>query len=443
MAKKQEEVQKLPHEYFPPINFTPAGPDNATQQGTLIQLRQSPFFTFTMALLAETVARRSDLAMLDYTRDAVSRRIFVDGFPYELQPQDRQTGDGMLACLKKLANLNPTERRAKQEGRFTAECLGGKYNVFLTTQGVPTGERVVIKFAPKKFPFATLEDIGMRDKMRDQFKSIINRPEGLVVFSAPPSGGLTTLWKVGLEAADRFVRDFVLIEDKASTDEEIININSNKFDAAAGETPMTILPKILLKQPDTLVVPELMTPETAELMCKQINDEHKMAITRVQARDAVEALLRVMQTYKIPAADYAKALTMVVNQRLIRKLCDCKQPYAPPPQLLQKLGIPPGRVQQFFREWQPPPPPPPDQKGKVEEPQICRKCGGIGYYGRTAIIELLEVNDAMRDAIVKSPQPEVLRQVARQAGCRTIQEEGVLLVVKGTVSLTELQRVLK
>jgi len=132
-----------------------------------------------------------------------------------------------------------------------------------------------------------------------------------------------------------------------------------------------------------------------------------------------------------------------VNQRLIRKLCDCKQPFQPPPQLLQKLGIPPGRVQQLFREWQPPPPPPPDQKGKVEEPQICRKCGGIGYYGRTAIFELLEVTDTLRDALVRNPQIDTLRQIARQSGTRSIQEEGVLLVVKGTVSITELQRVLK
>lgn len=443
MAKKQEEVQKQPHEYFPPIGFTPAGPDSATQQGTLLQLRQSPFFTFAMALLAEAIARRSDMVMLDFTRDAVSRRLFVDGFPYDLQPQDRQTGDGMLGCLKKLANLNPAERRAKQEGKFAAECLGGKYNVLFTSQGVPTGERVVVKIAPKKFPFATLDDLGMRDKMRDQFKKLINEHQGMIIFSAPPGGGLTTLWKVGLESADRFVRDFILVQEKNSTDEEIINITPCSYDPAAGESPDTVLPKLILKQPDTFVVPDFVNPQTAELLCKQVNHDKKMAITRVQAKEAVEALLRVLLTFKPPAAEFAKAVTMVINQRLIRKLCDCKQPFEPPPQLLQKLGIPPGRVQQLYREWQPPPPPPPDQKGKVEEPKPCPKCGGIGYYGRTAIFELLEVNDAIREALVKTPQLETLRQIARQTGTRTIQEEGVLLVVKGTVSITELQRVLR
>ena len=121
---KQQEVQRQPHEYFPPINFSAAGPDVATQQGALIQLRQSPFFTFTMALAAEALARRADTIVLDFTRDAVGRKILVDGFPYDLQPQDRQTGDGLLVCFKRLANLDPNERRAKQEGKFGAEFVG-------------------------------------------------------------------------------------------------------------------------------------------------------------------------------------------------------------------------------------------------------------------------------------------------------------------------------
>jgi len=440
---KQPEVQKLPHEYFPPITFSASGPDVATQQGTLIQLRQSPFFTFTMALAAEALARRSDMVALEYTRDAVGRRIFVDGFPYDLQPQDRQTGDGMLVCFKKLANLDANERRAKQEGRFGAEFMGAKWNVFITTQGVPTGERVVIKFAPKKFPFSSLEDLGMRDKMREQFKKLINEHQGFVLLSAIPSGGLTTTWKVGLEAIDRFIRDFALVEDKKSTDEEVINLTPYKFDKAAGETPDLALPKIILKQPDAFVVPEVMNTDTVEILCKQVNDEKRMAITRIQGADSIDAIARFIAAYNPPIEAFAKALTMVVNQRLIRKLCDCKQPFQPPPQLLQQLGIPPGRVQHLFREWQPPPPPPPDQKGKVEEPQPCPKCGGITYFGRTAIFELLEVNDAFRDALVKKARPEELRQIARQSGWRSIKEEGILLLVKGTVSLTELQRVLK
>ena len=124
----------------------------------------------------------------------------------------------------------------------------------------------------------------------------------------------------------------------------------------------------------------------------------------------------------------------MVNQRLVRKLCDaCKEAYTPPPQILQQLGIPEGRVQAFYRPPQPNP----------EEPkEPCEVCGGIGYLGRTAIFELLVVGDAVRKALTTA-KLDLLRQAARKDGMKNLQEEGVLLVAKGVTSLPELMRVLK
>lgn len=437
-AKADEE--KLPHEYFPPITFSAAGADNSAQQANLIQARQSPAFTHAMALAAEALVRRCDSIMLDFTREAVTVNFSIDGLWVAMPPRDRPTGDAMLACFKQLANLNVAERRAKQEAKFGAEFQGNKYNVFFLSQGVPTGERVNIKILPKKAKFARLEELGMRDKMIEQYKQLINRDTGLVILSAPPGNGLTTLWNVGLQGADRFVRDFVSVEDKRSTDEEIINVNQVKFDGAAGETPDTALPKMLLKQPDVVVLPEPTNAESLRLALEYAERDEKMVITRASAKEAVEAILRIAQL-KGPIDLIAKQLTMVVNMRLIRKLCECKQAYEPPPQLLQKLGIPAGRVQVLYREWQPPPPDP--NAKKQEEPQICQKCNGVGYLGRTGIFEMLVMNDQLRDALVKTPKLEILRQIARQTGNRTIQEEGILMVAKGDTSIQELQRVLK
>jgi type II secretory ATPase GspE/PulE/Tfp pilus assembly ATPase PilB-like protein len=131
----------------------------------------------------------------------------------------------------------------------------------------------------------------------------------------------------------------------------------------------------------------------------------------------------------------AKAIIGVVNQRLVRKLCEsCKEAYAPTPQILQQLGIPEGRVQAFYRPPQPNP----------EEPkEPCQVCGGIGYLGRTAIFELLTVGDTVRNVLATNPKLDVLRQAARRDAMNSLQEEGVLLVAKGVTSLPELMRVLK
>ena len=150
-------------------------------------------------------------------------------------------------------------------------------------------------------------------------------------------------------------------------------------------------------------------------------------------------MMRVL-LLKAPAEPFAKAVTGVVNVRLVRRLCDkCKQPYEPPPQLLQRLGIPPGRVQALYREWQPPT----GDDVKKADLEPCQACNGIGYRGRIGIFEFLQVTDEVRKALVDSPNLDSLRQAARQGGARNLQEEGILLVAQGATSLNELQRVLK
>lgn len=436
MAKKQE-VVKLPHEYFPPITFSASGPDNHTQQSNMIQARQNPGFTYAMALIAEGLSKRADSILLDYTQAAVAVQFSVDGLPQSSPPRDRASSDAMLVCFKLLANLKSTERRARQEGRISTDFRGQKYVVHLVSQGTKTGERVAIKLMPKKSPFGSLDDLGMRDKMREQYKEIINSGKGLAIISAPPGLGLSTTWRFALEAADRFVRDFVSVEAKESGEEEIVNVNPYYYSTAAGETPDSILRTVLLKQPDVLVIGDIVNQQTMKIVLSHVLDDDRQTIARVRARNCCEALLRLRQMAESPE-NFAKAVTLVLNQRLIRKLCECKQAVPAPPQLLQKLGIPPGRVQVLYREWQPPPP---DPKAK-EPPPVCSKCHGVGYFGRTAIYELLAVTDPIREALIKTPKLEVLQQVAKKSGLKSIQDEGILLLVKGVTSLPELQRIL-
>lgn len=305
---------------------------------------------------------------------------------------------------------------------------------------MPTGERVLIKVLPKKAKFDTIDQAGMRDKMREQFKSLMDGDHGMIIISAPAAGGNTTTWRASLQLADRFVRDFVSMESKANPEDEMINVGQVTFDA--GQGPADVLDKLLLKQPDVFVVPDMVNVASLTRLIDQVNNNHKTVITRVLAKDAVEAILR-LAALKPSMSDFAKSLTCVVNSRLIRKLCDnCKQPYQPPPQLLQKLGIPAGRVSTFYKEWTPPPPEQQvDAKGRPIEIPICEKCHGIGYLGRTSIFELLVLNDSIREVIAKQPNAELIRRAAKASGHRSLQDEGILLVAQGITSLNELQRV--
>jgi type II secretory ATPase GspE/PulE/Tfp pilus assembly ATPase PilB-like protein len=180
-----------------------------------------------------------------------------------------------------------------------------------------------------------------------------------------------------------------------------------------------------------VICSEIPDAATALVLCEQATKD-KLNITTVRAKEAVEALLRVL-LLKVPAAKFAPAVIAVVNQRMIRKLCeDCKEAYEPAPALLQKLGIPAGRIEQLYRT-----PENPDQD------KVCPKCNGIGYFGRTAIFELLVVTPEIREALEKEPKLEVLRQVSLKGGNRNLQQEGIVLVAQGLTSVQELSRVLK
>jgi type II secretory ATPase GspE/PulE/Tfp pilus assembly ATPase PilB-like protein len=371
---------------------------------------------------------------LEYGPQSVAVRHEIDGVWHNGEARDRESGDVMLAVLKTLANLNAKDRRNKQAGKFAAKFEGKNYLMPIQAQGVPTGERVVLSRLTDKAKPHTYEQLGLREALREQWSEIMARDNGFVIFSAMPGGGLTTMMNASLEETDRLMRDFFAIEDVHKREHEIQNIAVHTYDSSKGQTPATIIPALVRLYPNVYVCRDLVDADSAALLMNEVNDD-RLVITSVPAREAAEALLRLLQM-KLPQRQFASVATAVLYQRLIRKLCpDCKVGYTPPAEVLKKLGIPPGKVQQLYR--------PPKPEEIEEQKQACQTCQGIGYVGRTGIFELLVVTDQMREILAKQPSLELLRKAARADGQRSLQEEGILLVAKGVTSLQELQRVLK
>ncbi|MGM0486431.1 MAG: ATPase, T2SS/T4P/T4SS family [Planctomycetota bacterium] len=440
-GKKKQRDNLSVREQGPAVQLTACGGTETENQANLIMARQSPGYVLVKELIADAVARRADRVMLDYTQEAVGLQYEIDGVWHKVEPREREAGDVMLAVMKKICALKMEERRARQQGEFRVKYGGNKYTLQLLSQGTKTGERAIVELIPDKSPFTSLDSLGMREKMRDDLKGALGDEQGLVLFSALPNGGLQTSWNVGLTATDRYLRDFTAVEDKAKPFTHVENVEVATFDGPAGQTPDDVLRGILLREPDAVVLPDFVTGTAVDTMCNYALTQNKLVASSVRAKEGAEAILRVLALKPRDVEKFAECLTVVLNQRLIRVLCEtCRQAYEPSPQLLQKLGIPKGRVEVLFKEYQPPPPGSKKRKG---EPEVCPDCGGLGYKGRTGIFELIKVSDEMRQAIRKKPRLDVLRQLSRKAGNRTLQEEGVLLVARGVTAVSELQRVLK
>ncbi len=407
--------------------------DERTNQANLITARQSPGYLLVKELVAEMADRRADRAMLDYTQQSVVMRQLVDGVWHNGRTMDRESGDVMLAVMKVLSNLDMTERRKKQSGKFGAKYNEHSYVVPLVSQGVKTGERVIVDLlGGQRASYRTYESLGMRKKLADQWAEQMARDKGLVIIAGLPEGGITTTTDVSLMETDRLLRDFVAIEEEKHHEREVENIEVTTYSAEKGETPATILPALIRKYPNAYVCRDLVDAESAKLLLDEIRDEDRLVITTVQAKDAPEALLRMLQK-KVPQREFSKYVSAVLCVRLIRKLCEsCKVAYEPTPELAKKLGLPEGKIEALFRTPKP---------EEVDKP--CKTCGGLGYIGRTGIFELLIADDQIRQILLKEPKLELLRKAAKAAGMRSFQEEGVLLIAKGVTSLAELQRVLK
>ena len=424
----------------PPVKLGARGaPTQAENQANLVAARQSPAFVTVKEWLEDIFKKRADHVVLEYTAAGVAVRYQVDGLWHAMPGRDRESGDPALAVMKKLANLNPKERRAKQQGYFAAKYLQLEFKIHLTAEGTKNGERVLLEIEGAETKLETLDDLGMREKLQEQLKEILNQPSGLFVYSALPGGGLSTTMQGTLRATDRYLRDFVALVDKTKEPLPYVeNIEIVEYDPSSDDMS-ELFRSVMLKEPDVLIIPHISDPTFFNQALEQTIAEGKLLITSLRAKDAVEALLRML-ALKIDPEKMTQALRGVLCQRLVRKLClSCRRPYKPNPQLLQKLGLPPERIQHFFRAFNPK-----TDLGEDGKPlPPCEVCGGLGYRERTAVFELLVPRDGLKRALLQQPRLEVLRQIARQEGHRGLLEEGLFHVVRGNTSLDELKRALQ
>ncbi len=434
----------LQQDLGPEVKFTAAG-SGKEQQMNLIRARQTPEEGFTTAktLIDEAIKSRAEEIMLDYSRDRASVRLKIDGAWQPYPALERPQGDAMLSTFKYLAGLNPAERRAKQTGQFQLKTCGEKCGINMRSQGVATGERIQLKLVRDKKVRLSIIRLGMFPDMAEKFIAHMNG-QGMTIISTMPGDGMTTTWQSMLDASDRITRDAVGIIPPTDLETGVENITIHQYDPETGGTPASILKPILLTQPDCLVVPDLSDRGSMDMVIGEV-DEGRSVITRIQARSAAEALLRVY-TFAGDREAFAENVTAVTNQRLLRRLCDnCKVPVQVAPKMIADLGGDPKQQNTLYKHYKlPPPEQRVDAKGRPIEIPPCEVCNGLSFIGRIAAFEMLEVGDGVR-AVLSSGKPtvEAIENAARKAGKKTIAAEAYRLVLMGLTTPGEVQRVLK
>jgi type II secretory ATPase GspE/PulE/Tfp pilus assembly ATPase PilB-like protein len=445
-------VKKRTYESGPQIEFEASGKDTdaKTLKGRLLVARNAPGYNEFRQQVYDAIINEAASVMFEFTSDKTVTKHLIDGVWLELPPFPRNQEknktkdrfDEMLEAAKLLVGAAPENRRNRQEGTFIA-LVGSiyakkkaRYDIKFISQGTQTGEAVVLQITAAKVPFKTITALGVKPEIEQKIIEQLNGKQGILVVSAPPANGLRSSMDVFSRVCDRFTRDVVNIEDITTPSEEIENITMVRYDSSKGESPVDLLPNVLFKEPNAVFVRDMTSLPTLELCCKDTANG-RLFITMIRSKDSVEAILKLLAT-KITPQKFLQPLNAVICQRLIRKLCpDCKEPYKPTPQLLKNLGgLNPAQVQQLYRTRTPLP------EAEEKKRGICPTCNGIGYRGRTVLLELIELNDSIRGFIIANPNYDAIKQFLQNSGKRGFFHEGIDLVTKGLTTVEELSRVL-
>ena len=373
-----------------------------------------------MVLLMAIRDHASDLHFEPF-EDEFRIRIKADGVLYEMVPPPRHLAFAITTRIKVMANLDIAERRLPQDGRI--ELTVGGHPVDMRVSVLPTmfGESVVLRVLDRSVVQLNLNKVGMDGKILSDFREAINKPNGIVLVTGPTGSGKTTTLYAALSELNTIEDKIITTEDPVEYD--IDGLVQVPIDASIGNTFANCLRAILRQDPDLILVGEIRDVETAEIAVQASLTGH-MVFSTLHTNDAPGTITR-LRDMGVPPFLITATLEAVLAQRLVRRICaQCKEEITPTADVLAELELKPADIagKKFYR-------------GKG-----CDACNRSGYKGRVGLFELMNLNDDLRDMIMRNASTDELRAAARGIGMVTLRDAGMQAVYEGTTTVEEIVR---
>lgn len=356
----------------------------------------------------------------------------VDGVRQQGEQMPAANALKVIDVWKSAANLDLADRRRPLIGEFQVLPAGAAAprQMRVQTSGTQGGVRLTLIFDPQLAVRRGAEALGFTDPQMAELKALIEEGQGVVLLGTPPDGGRTTTMYSILKMHDAYTSNVQTVEmDIVDTLE---GVRQNKFDAA-GEGPeyATLVRSILRRDPDVVAVAEVPDENTAKEICRA-DQERTRTYACLKADNAIQAI----QIFVKAVGDgevAAGALRGAIAQKLLRRLCvNCRVPYQPSAEMVQKLGLPAGQVKQLFKKG-----------GQVlirNKPEVCPVCGGSGYVGQVGIFEIYRLTPEDR-RLVRSGDWAGLKAAIRKKQLPSIQQAALIKAREGTTSVEEVSRV--
>jgi type IV pilus assembly protein PilB len=378
-----------------------------------------PVVKLVNLFLTQAIRQNASDIHIELESEMTRVRYRVDGYLREAHLIEKKLGTSTISRIKILANLDITEHRLPQDGRFFIRFEDRDIDFRVATTPTIYGETAIIRVLDQSKAKVTLDDLGLDPPEYERIRRNIKKPAGFILVTGPTGSGKTTTLYAILNELNSMTKKIITLEDPVEYRLNIVNqipINPKvNLDFARG------LRSLLRQDPDIILVGEIRDKETAEVAVQAALTGHLLLSTlhTMGTAETVGRLLDIgIERY------YIKEVTeCIVAQRLVRKLCpDCKERYIPSKKLLSQISL--------------------RDKGEKEiiffRPRGCSTCNGEGYKGRIGIFELMEITEELRDLIYEDAGVKELRKKAVSQGMRTMWEVALEKVASGLTSVEEI-----
>lgn len=374
---------------------------------------EAPVIKLVDLVIRQAIDERASDIHIEPGRNKIRLRYRIDGKLYDIPPPAKHLSLAIISRIKILARLDIAEKRLPQDGAFMVRLEDRTIDLRVSIIPTVYGEKVVMRILDRAQVVLEFSSLGFEPKQSEEFRKNIIAPYGLVLLTGPTGSGKTTTLYAALNEIKDATKNVTTIEDPVEY--HLDGINQVQVKPEIGLTFASALRAFLRQDPNVILVGEVRDLETAEICIRAALTGH-LVLSTLHTNDAPSAINRLIDIGIEPYL-LMPSLLMVVAQRLMRRLCqDCKEAYEPSKEQSAELNI---KADLLYR------------------PKGCPKCNQIGYKGRLPIIELMAVNNKIRQLIGRRASYQELRQAATESGMETLFQNGMRKAEKGLTSLEE------
>ena len=383
--------------------------------------QSAPVVRLLNSILHRAVQDRASDVHFECFPDELRIRYRVDGALYEIESPPAHLAAPLVARIKVMSDLDIAETKMPQDGRISLSIDGRPVDLRVATIPGIAGEGSVLRVLDRSAVSLDLEALGLLSDEAHQLAGLTSLPHGIVLVTGPTGSGKTTTLYAMLSEVNNTEIKIITVEDPVEYDiDGIVQVPINE---EIGVTYPKVLRTVLRQDPDKILVGEIRDHDTATVAVEASLTGH-LVLTTVHTNDAPSAITRLVDMGIEPFLITA-TLEAVVAQRLVRRICpECRDSYVPDEEVLREVGDDADLLRGVTLHY-----------GRG-----CEECFHTGYRGRTAICEIMRIDDSIRAAVLENAPTEKIRHLARAAGMRTLRESGMRAVREGLTTIEEVRR---